>query len=143
MAEEEPKTSRRQKVQGSLEASRLPETINNGENSAAYNPSKRPARTPRPRSNADDKFLKRLGRRTAKLRIASRLTREELAAKAHVHDSFIRKLESGDGNPSALVLRALAEALHVSLSALVDISSSDDDEERLARVRKPHKNLDE
>lgn len=101
----------------------------------------RAPRSARPRSAADDEFLRRLGRRVGSLRIQAALTREELAARSDVHDSFLRKLEAGNANPSALVLKALAEALGVKLSLLLELSLSPDAGERLPRVRKPRKEL--
>ncbi|WP_256106548.1 helix-turn-helix domain-containing protein [Streptomyces sp. ODS05-4] len=53
-------------------------------------------------------------------RQAARLSLSELAKRAGVAKSTLSQLESGSGNPSVETLWALASALGVSLSALVD-----------------------
>jgi len=81
------------------------------------------ARSPKPRSRGDEALLKQIGRRVASLRLSQELTPEELAKKAKLHRSYVRKLEQGSVNPSALVLASVARALNVEFADLLRFSS--------------------
>ncbi len=79
----------------------------------------RKPRAPRPRSRTDEQYLKRLGKKVAIMRSAAGYTPDEFATAAGLHRSFFRKLESGEANPSVLVLKAIAETLQVDILLLL------------------------
>jgi len=54
------------------------------------------------------------------LRRGADLTLEELAERAELHANYVGLVERGSTNPSLEVLVALAAALHVEPSALID-----------------------
>lgn len=61
------------------------------------------------------------GQRLRNARSASGMSQRELARKIDADSSYISRLESGDrANPTMSTLRSLADALDVSVSALVD-----------------------
>lgn len=61
-----------------------------------------------------------LGKRIREIRGASELTQEDLAVSSGLHPTYISSLETGRRNPTLNVLCALARALKVPLSELVD-----------------------
>ena len=65
-------------------------------------------------------FLHALGQRVRLLRARRGMTRRILAAQSGVSERYISAVESGTGNGSILLLRALAEALHVTLRTLLE-----------------------
>jgi XRE family transcriptional regulator, aerobic/anaerobic benzoate catabolism transcriptional regulator len=70
---------------------------------------------------ADDAvFLQALGQRMRLLRARRGMTRRILAAQSGVSERYISAVESGTGNGSILLLRALAGALNVGLRALLE-----------------------
>ncbi len=71
-------------------------------------------------ANDDVAFLYALGQRMRLLRARRGMTRRILAAQSGVSERYISAVESGTGNGSILLLRALAEALHVDLRALLE-----------------------
>ncbi len=72
-------------------------------------------------TQADDSlFLLALGRRVRLLRARRGMTRRILAAQSGVSERYISAVESGTGNGSILLLRALAAALNVGLRALLE-----------------------
>ncbi len=73
--------------------------------------------------NDDVDFLYALGQRMRLLRARRGMTRRILAAQSGVSERYISAVESGTGNGSILLLRALAEALHVELRALLEDES--------------------
>jgi DNA-binding XRE family transcriptional regulator len=54
-----------------------------------------------------------------RLRVAKKLSKQELAAKAGLHQTYIGKIESGLSNPSLDAASSIAEALGVPLSAMI------------------------
>jgi XRE family aerobic/anaerobic benzoate catabolism transcriptional regulator len=68
----------------------------------------------------DMDFLHALGQRVRLLRARRGMTRRILAAQSGVSERYISAVESGTGNGSILLLRALAEALNVGLRALLE-----------------------
>jgi XRE family aerobic/anaerobic benzoate catabolism transcriptional regulator len=68
----------------------------------------------------DVAFLQALGRRVRLLRAQRGMTRRILAAQSGVSERYISAVEAGTGNGSILLLRALADALHVGLRALLE-----------------------
>jgi XRE family aerobic/anaerobic benzoate catabolism transcriptional regulator len=72
-------------------------------------------------SAADDmEFLRSLGRRVRLLRARRGMTRRILAAQSGVSERYISAVETGTGNGSILLLRALAGALNVGLRSLLE-----------------------
>ena len=65
-------------------------------------------------------FLHALGQRVRLLRARRGMTRRIMAAQSGVSERYISAVESGTGNGSILLLRALAEALHVTLRTLLE-----------------------
>lgn len=70
-------------------------------------------------SNMEDNMSYKIGQRLQRLRQARGLTLSGLAAKAGVARSLIYALEAGKANPTLATLWALAQALEVSFSELV------------------------
>lgn len=71
--------------------------------------------------SADDTaFLAALGQRVRLLRARRGMTRRILAARSGVSERYISAVESGTGNGSILLLRALAKALHVEIRRLLE-----------------------
>jgi XRE family transcriptional regulator, aerobic/anaerobic benzoate catabolism transcriptional regulator len=68
----------------------------------------------------DIAFLHALGQRMRVLRARRGMTRRILAAQSGVSERYISAVESGTGNGSILLLRALAQALNVGLRALLE-----------------------
>ena len=68
----------------------------------------------------DIAFLHALGQRMRLLRARRGMTRRILAAQSGVSERYISAVESGTGNGSILLLRALAQALNVGLRALLE-----------------------
>ncbi len=72
------------------------------------------------RKTGDDVlFLKRFGERLRDLRIAKKLTQEEVAVAAHFSRSYYTEIETGKRNISLLNLRRLAVCLDAKLSDLL------------------------
>lgn len=63
----------------------------------------------------------RLGVRLRQLRLARRLTQEQLAERAGLSFKFLGEVERGRGNPTLTTLGALSNALGVSLGDLIAI----------------------
>ncbi len=63
-----------------------------------------------------------IGTRLKKTRKNNGLSLRELAKRAHISHSFIADIEAGRSKPSIDTLKALANALGVSLSELIDDS---------------------
>lgn len=74
---------------------------------------------PTTRLGEDSVFLQRLGRRVRAARAQRRLSRKLLARDAGVSERYLAQLEAGQGNISILLLRHVADALGLSLGAIV------------------------
>ncbi len=70
------------------------------------------------RDEAAETFLVRLGERVREVRARRGMTRRVLARDSGVSERYLAQLESGLGNVSIVLLRALAEALGVSLESI-------------------------
>lgn len=78
-------------------------------------------------------FLTTLGGRVRAARLARGWSQRELCAASGLSPRFLVQVEQGEGNPSVLRLAELAEALGVSLAALVaGLGPAVDDVDRLA-----------
>jgi XRE family transcriptional regulator, aerobic/anaerobic benzoate catabolism transcriptional regulator len=72
-----------------------------------------------PRSKEQSAALRRFGALVVRLRDEADLTQERTAEAAGLSVQYLRRIENGTGNPSLLVLRSLARALHVDLDEMV------------------------
>jgi transcriptional regulator with XRE-family HTH domain len=73
----------------------------------------------------DQSVPKNFPERLRKLRKAKGYTQEELGRLADVHNVNLSRYERGLSNPSAVVLKRLAEALDVSVGHLVEGDSNE------------------
>lgn len=60
----------------------------------------------------------RIGLNVQRLRRAKRLSQEELASRAEIHQTYLSGVETGKRNPSALVLERIAKALSADVEEL-------------------------
>lgn len=70
-------------------------------------------------SPPDGEYLKRLGLRVREARARRGMSRRILARDSRVSERYLAQLESGSGNISVLLLRQIAQALDVRLTALL------------------------
>jgi len=66
-----------------------------------------------------DAFLAAIGREVRRSRAKRGMTRRQLAQASQTSERYLAQIESGAGNPSASVLRAIAVALDIPASALL------------------------
>ncbi len=71
-------------------------------------------------SDEDSAFLQSLGHRLRLLRARRGMTRRILASQSGVSERYISAVEGGTGNGSVLLLRAIAAALNLPVSALLE-----------------------
>jgi XRE family transcriptional regulator, aerobic/anaerobic benzoate catabolism transcriptional regulator len=76
-----------------------------------------------------------LARRVRQLRARRGMSRRILAAASGVSERYIAQLEAAKGNPSILVLAAIAEAMNIALDLLVDPRAEQPTEYLLLRER--------
>jgi len=88
------------------------------EATAKANPSAAPAVTPSGSPSAAG-FLSAIGREVRRHRAKRGMTRRQLAQASQTSERYLAQIESGAGNPSASVLRAIAVALDVPAGALL------------------------
>lgn len=67
-----------------------------------------------------DPDLRLLGRGVQRARKAAGVSQEELGDRTGLHRNYIGQIERGERNPTATALIAIARALSVSLSELVE-----------------------
>ena len=81
----------------------------------------RTVRKPAPETNgrAAAEFLAALGREVRRGRAKRGITRRQLAQASHTSERYLAQIESGSGNPSVTVLRAIAQALDVPAANLL------------------------
>ena len=70
-------------------------------------------------SQQESAYLAQLGERVRAWRNGHGMTRKALAAASGVSERYLAQLEAGQGNISVLLLRKLAQAMHVSVESLV------------------------
>ena len=70
-------------------------------------------------SRAAAAFLAGIGREVRRNRAKRGMTRRQLAQASHTSERYLAQIESGAGNPSVTVLRAIAHALDLSTAALL------------------------
>ncbi len=71
-----------------------------------------------------DNLLLTLAERIRNLRVGFNLSQEELAIKMYKDKQFIQRIESGKYNPHFITIAAIADALNVPLSILVNIKTT-------------------
>src|SRR6266566_5420386 len=64
-------------------------------------------------------FLTALGREVRRSRAKRGMTRRQLAEASRASERYLAQIESGAGNPSVTVLRAIAQALDLPAAALL------------------------
>src|SRR6201988_1016251 len=67
----------------------------------------------------DEAYLRRVGERVRLGRARRGMSRKTLSKASGVSERYLAELERGAGNASLLVLRQIAEALSIEVSALV------------------------
>lgn len=75
---------------------------------------------PRETPQAPSPHLETVARRVRQLRARRGMSRRILAAASGVSERYLAQLEAGKGNPSILVLAAIAEAMNIALDLLLD-----------------------
>lgn len=73
---------------------------------------------------ADEIYLRGIGDRVRRFRAGRGMTRRMLAKASGVSERYLADLEQGTGNASVLVLRQIADAMAVSVAALVAEAST-------------------
>jgi XRE family transcriptional regulator, aerobic/anaerobic benzoate catabolism transcriptional regulator len=74
--------------------------------------------------SADAAFLGAIGREVRRHRAKRGMTRRQLAQASRTSERYLAQIESGAGNPSASVLRAVAQALDLPAAALLPESGA-------------------
>jgi len=77
--------------------------------------------TPTPPASTSSEYLRLLGERVRRVRAQRGMSRRILAQSSGVSERYLAQLESGKGNASILVLKAVAEAMHIALDDLVEL----------------------
>jgi transcriptional regulator with XRE-family HTH domain len=72
------------------------------------------------REKEDEVFLKKLGERISFIRKGKALTQVELAYRCDIEKTNMNRIESGNTNPTILMLRKICAALGISLKELMD-----------------------
>ena len=67
-----------------------------------------------------------IGKTIVKLRKSRRITQERLAEAANVSVSYLRDIEHDCANPTISILEDIADALQISLPALIISSTADE-----------------
>src|SRR5271155_6156287 len=87
------------------------------------NPAKKPALPTLAASEAA--FLAAIGSEVRRNRAKRGMTRRQLAQASQTSERYLAQIESGAGNPSVSVLRAIAQALDLPAAALLPEASAD------------------
>src|ERR1700720_1541422 len=88
------------------------------EPTAKTKPPETPAGAP-PAAAAAAAFLAAIGREVRRHRAKRGMTRRQLALASQTSERYLAQIESGGGNPSVSVLRAIAQALDLPCAALL------------------------
>lgn len=62
---------------------------------------------------------KQIGSKIKEIREKSQLTQAQVAEKANIHVNYFARLERGEVNPSAEILKSIAKALNVKSSEIL------------------------
>ena len=81
--------------------------------------SERPAQNPQGETASTVAFLAAIGREVRRQRAKRGMTRRQLARASLTSERYLAQIESGAGNPSVSVLRAIAHALDLPAAALL------------------------
>jgi XRE family aerobic/anaerobic benzoate catabolism transcriptional regulator len=87
--------------------------------SAKPKPRLKPTSTPPSGSASVAAFLAAIGREVRRSRAKRGMTRRQLAHASEISERYLAQIEGGAGNPSASVLRAVAQALDLPIAALL------------------------
>src|SRR6201991_1641725 len=68
---------------------------------------------------ADESFAAEVGRMVRLGRAKRGMSRRQLAEESQTSERYLAQIESGAGNPSVLVLRAIADALEIPMFELL------------------------
>lgn len=68
-----------------------------------------------------EQFKRKLGNKIAKRRIELGLTQEQLANSIGKDKQFINRYENDGANPTAYILKQIAQVLEVSVDELLDV----------------------
>lgn len=82
---------------------------------------------------ADSEFIAGLGRRVRESRARHGMSRRVLAQGADVSERYLAQVESGETNPSILVLRHVAQALGISTTDLLEPRQESVESQLIAR----------
>src|SRR6476646_9506924 len=70
-------------------------------------------------TRADTAFAGEVGRMVRLGRAKRGMSRRQLAQESNTSERYLAQIESGDGNPSVLVMRAIADALEIPMFELL------------------------
>src|SRR5947208_1906902 len=70
-----------------------------------------------------DPFAGAIGRRVRLSRAKRAMTRRQLAQQSGASERYLAQIESGQGNPSVIMLKSLADALEVPIMELIPRSN--------------------
>jgi XRE family aerobic/anaerobic benzoate catabolism transcriptional regulator len=70
-------------------------------------------------STADAQFSTEVGRLVRRGRARRGITRRQLAAESHISERYLAQIEGGQGNPSVIVLKAIAQAMEMHITELL------------------------
>ena len=83
-----------------------------------------PHEAPAPKAAGEAGFLAAIGREVRRHRAKRGMTRRQLAQASLTSERYLAQIEGGSGNPSVSVLRGIAQALDVPVSALLPESGA-------------------
>ena len=73
------------------------------------------------RDKKDSVFLKRLGERIKQIRKKKGIKQKDLDYSLDIEKSNMSRIESGNTNPTIILLKKIAEELNISLKELIDL----------------------
>ncbi|MBI5898346.1 MAG: helix-turn-helix transcriptional regulator [Rhodocyclales bacterium] len=82
---------------------------------------------------ADAEFIAALGNRVREARARRGMSRKALALSSAVSERYLAQVESGETNPSIMVLRHVAHALGISLMELIESQQGSNESRLIAR----------
>ena len=77
------------------------------------------ASVPAQPGRAEHEFLADVGRLVRRGRAKRGITRRKLAQDSGISERYLAQIESGQGNPSVIVLKAIAEAIEMAIIELL------------------------
>lgn len=73
------------------------------------------------RLETDEIFLKKLGKRISAIRKEKHISQVELSYNCDMEKSNMNRIESGNTNPTILMLKKISEALEIDLKELLNM----------------------